>query len=352
MSAPTPYQAALNTSQSLGNAFGQARDTNALDEIFTQIKKAGGKEEDYDNAMRSILKNVSPERQATAYQILQDKIKQNDTNSFLKSLRPQQNMADNATDKKYQANSVQGTNDNMNTSQNSAAMNTANGELNITPEHLIKANAINPTLANTLSKVDQRQQAERHHNESLEFKKAQAERGYHSEYAKKAVEKVDGLRESIPKKETALSLARDAIEQGNLGYFSKDKLADITGISAFRTAKGAQLLTAAKENLLSNMSRVSARAQNQWFEQRLASMFPQIGNTDEANLSIQEMIEGEVAMDNAYLKEFDRIAAEDNQKYGYERKDIEKRARDASKFAEKEIFDRTTYRLKELQEKT
>ncbi|CAB4121570.1 hypothetical protein UFOVP1357_53 [uncultured Caudovirales phage] len=182
------------------------------------------------------------------------------------------------------------------------------------------------------------------------IKEKTEERKFHTTYSAKQEEEANKLRDSIPKKENALNFARDAVESGNMGTFSLDYLADLTGKDVFRTAKGAQLLTAGKENLLSNMSRVSARAQNQWFEQRLASMFPKIGQSKEANLTVQEMLEGEVALDSAYLKEFDRISEEDEGRYGYVRKDASKRAHNAIKPLEKEVFNRSSYRMRELEE--
>ena len=99
------------------------------------------------------------------------------------------------------------------------------------------------------------------------------------------------------------------------------------------------------------MSRTSARAQNLWFEQRLNSMFPKIGQSEEANLTVQEMIEGEVALDKLYTEKYDQLAPEDDQKYGFVKKDIDKRVHDEIKQGEKEIFNRTAYRLRELEER-
>lgn len=194
------------------------------------------------------------------------------------------------------------------------------------------------------------------HNQSIENrdkeerKRFEADRKYHTQFSMKAEQEAEGIRSSLIKKENSLNFARDAIESGDLSYFSKDKLADITGSDLFRTAKGAQLVTAGKENLLSNMSRVTGRAQNMWFEQRLNSMFPKIGQSKEANLTVQEMLEGELALDESYLKEFDKIAERDVQDYGYVKKDISKRANDAIKPVQKEIMQRTTYRMKEIEE--
>lgn len=221
---------------------------------------------------------------------------------------------------------------------------------NIPDEAIAQASMFDPNLARSLQHAKDVALREQREGQKAERKEFEGERKYHTEFSKDAQKEADQLRTAIPKKEYALNFARNAIETGNLDFFSLDKLADITGSDLFRTAKGAQLVTAAKENLLSNMGRVSARAQNIWFEQRLNSMFPKIGQSDEANLTVQEMLEGEVEMDKAYLKAFDRISQEDNEKYGFERKDIKKRAQDSIKGEEKEILKRTSYRMKQLEE--
>lgn len=188
-------------------------------------------------------------------------------------------------------------------------------------------------------------------NEAREKRKTfESDRKHHTQFSKKAEEEVEAIRSSIGKKENSLNFARDSVESGNLSYFSKDKLADATGVDFFRTAKGAQLVTAAKENLLSNLSRVTGRAQNMWFEQRMNSMFPKIGQSKEANLTVQEMLEGEVELDKAYLNEFDKLAEEDQNKYGYVRKDIARRAKEEIKPVEKQVMQRTSYRMKEIEE--
>lgn len=216
----------------------------------------------------------------------------------------------------------------------------------LSDESILQANAMDPTLGRAL----QMQKDTALRQEDKKEKKFQTERQYHSSYSKEHEKQADVLRESIPKKKMALDFARNALETGDLGYFSLDKLADVTGIDLFRTAKGAQLATASKENLLNNMGRVSARAQNIWFEQRLNSMFPKIGQSKEANLTVQEMLEGEVALDNAYLTEYDRVKKEDEDNYGFVKKDASERARSNIKPFEKQILARTSYRMKEVEE--
>jgi len=208
-----------------------------------------------------------------------------------------------------------------------------------------------PQIAKVLQHQEDVSLRERREEETRKRKEFESERSFHTGYSKDQEKEAEIFRSSIPKKEMALKFARDAIEGGQLNYFSLDKLADVTGVDLFRTAKGAQLITASKENLLGNMSRVSARAQNIWFEQRLNSMFPKVGQSEEANLTVQEMLEGEVALDKAYLNEFDRIVEEDEKKYGFTKKDASKRARQNIKSLEKEIMDRTSFRMKEIEEK-
>ncbi len=207
-----------------------------------------------------------------------------------------------------------------------------------------------PGQEGTLGNIAQFELDKRETKKKEDLRKFEGERAFHTGYSKEAVKKADAIRESLPRKEMALNFARNAVESGNVEYFSPDKLADATGNDLFRTAKGAQLITAGKENLLSNMARVSSKAQNQWFEQKLNSMFPRIGQSNEANLTTQEMLEAEAAMDKAYLEEFDRIQEEDDKNYGFERKDIEKRARQAVKPLENHIMNRASFRMKEIEE--
>lgn len=215
---------------------------------------------------------------------------------------------------------------------------------------IAQVTSLDPNLGRVLQHqrdVDLRENRENRTEKRREFEK---EREFHSSFSKEANKEIEGLRSTLPRKEMALDFARNAIETGDLSYFSPDKLADATGIDLFRTAKGSQLATAAKENLLGNMSRISARGLNQWMEQRLNTMFPKIGQSREANLTAQEMLEAESAMDRAYLSEYDRLAAQDEEQYGFERKDIAKRARQAVSAKQKEIFNRASYRIKEIEE--
>lgn len=220
----------------------------------------------------------------------------------------------------------------------------------ISDEDLARANAIDPALGKSLQSSKDTALRENREIEKAKTKKLESERNFHTNYSKKSVDEADALRNSVPKLEMSLDFARNAIESDEVGAFSLANLGERLNIPELQTAKGAQLVTAAKENLLGNMSRVSSKAQNKWFEQRLNSMMAKVGQTKEANLTAQEMLEAEVAMSKAYLNEFERLQDEDDKNYGYERKDISKRAHQAVKPLENHIFKRATYRMKEIEE--
>lgn len=208
----------------------------------------------------------------------------------------------------------------------------------------------NPQLASMLQQNQLAQQKMTQQTELAKQKQFAEERKYQTARGLKGAERIAGVETSMGKKEMALDMARLAVESGEVGAFSKANLAQRLGIPELQTASGAALVTAGKENLLGNMSRVSARAQNIWFEKRLADMFPKIGQSKEANLTTQEMLEGEALIDRSLVEKYNQLEQEDIQKYGFAKGDVEKRARKEIEPLEKEIFNRTVYRMKQLEE--
>ncbi len=219
-------------------------------------------------------------------------------------------------------------------------------------EDILRATAAEPALGNALAKAKDVALRENREKSALQRKEFSEERSYHTQFSKPAEEKVNLLRNTLPKQEAALNYARQAIESGEVGAFTMNHLADLMGADSLRNSKGSQLVLAAKEQLLPTLGRISAKAQNQYMEKRMSSMIPQVGAQDEANLTMQEMLEGEAEIDRAYVTEFDRLVAKDTEEHKFTKKDIEKRARDAVKYKEKEIGKRTAYRMKEIEEES
>jgi phage-related protein len=111
--------------------------------------------------------------------------------------------------------------------------------------------------------------------------------------AKPTLERGRELLENLPYKENALSTMQDAISSGNLGFFTLDNLAEMTGIEGLRSPEGAAFKTASKEFFLGNLSRVGSRGLNQMMERVVLEMAPLIGRKTEANLAVTEILGAE-----------------------------------------------------------
>lgn len=156
-------------------------------------------------------------------------------------------------------------------------------------------------------------------------------------------------REGIQRQEGALRLARNAVENGDLEGFNKDFLADITGAEAFRSAEGALLKTAMKENLLGNLNRVSGRP-NMYIEQQISSMGPQIGRSRTANLGVIEVLEGDAKVARRRSEVIDRLADQYRKDLGYVPANIGRVADEEVRPYAQKIQDVTAYKIQKLRE--
>lgn len=159
-------------------------------------------------------------------------------------------------------------------------------------------------------------------------------RARHFEVSKKALEESENLARVLPVKEAALEHMQEAVESGNLSFFSPDNLAEITGIEGLRSAKGAAFKTASKEYFMGNLSRVGAKGLNQWLEKQLADMSPKIGRKPEANLAVTEILraENDVARKQIELTNF--LADKYESELGYIPRDLSARVeKDLSSYA-------------------
>jgi len=159
------------------------------------------------------------------------------------------------------------------------------------------------------------------------------------ERAKPILARADERAEGITQKENALSLMEDAVTEGNLDFFSLDNVANITGIEALRSPKGAQFISSGKEYFLGSLKRAGSRP-NQWIEQQIQKMLPTVGRSEEANLTVIAALKSELAIEKKQLDIIDRLSAEDEEKLGYVKGNIGQRTRKELKiFADQEQKD-------------
>lgn len=129
------------------------------------------------------------------------------------------------------------------------------------------------------------------------------------------LEKIAEERQALPLKKNAIEQMKSAIQRG--GNLTTDWLADTFNMPFLRTDEGAQLKLATKEFLLGNIGRVGARP-NQWIEQQIAQMAPQVGVRPSANLKMaaglefendisQKRIDLTSELEEKYLREWEYV---------------------------------------------
>lgn len=143
--------------------------------------------------------------------------------------------------------------------------------------------------------------------------------------AKPTLDRARVLSEDLLNKENASSTMRDSISSGNLGMFSLDNLAELTGIEGLRTPEGAVFKTASKEYFLGNLSRVGSRGLNQMMERVILEMAPLIGRKTEANLAVMEIFDAENAVTKKEIELTNQIARDYREKHGTFPEDLSER---------------------------
>lgn len=334
---PSPFFIAQQTSNNLGNAFKKVREENSIENILNQAMNSGSPEILQDS-IGKILSQVSPERQGTAIQYLQNVYnnvqKRNEASKLEKQGRqaardagytygaPNQVAAQQVKDKaKAQRLQQYGLGDpnvpaNLPNAENGtpAYLGDAGQEKNSNqteqpkgPESVLEK--MTDQQLRLLTGHPDREVSEpakailkgRQDETDLKQKKNENWTKFGMERAKKVLDKAEDIAQTLPVKNTALKLMVDSIANKNLSFFSPDNLAEITGVEAFRSPEGALFKTAAKEYFLGNISRAGARP-NQWIEQQISDMMTKIGRSTVANLSVARALQNEIALDQERVR--------------------------------------------------
>lgn len=338
MSSPSPFEIGRLVGNNLNKSFSRQRDNSAIETILSEAMNSGSPES-LQNSIGKILSQVSPERQGLAVQYLQNaynNIQKRNEATRLEGIQkqaaqeggytfgaPPQVQTQQLKDKaKQQRLSQYGLGGDPNAPSN--LPNADNG----TPQYLGGAGGetspntpqmpkpgesvfkrLNDDQLVTLTGAPDREVSEpakaelkrRDEDRKANLKKNENWTKFGMERAKKVLDKAEEIAHSLPVKNTALKLMVDSIANKNLGFFSPDNLAEITGIEAFRSPEGALFKTAAKEYFLGNISRAGARP-NQWIEQQIADMMTKVGRSTEANLSVARALQNETALDEERVR--------------------------------------------------
>lgn len=175
----------------------------------------------------------------------------------------------------------------------------------------------------------------------------ESDRKYETQFALPYLKQIDDQRAAVENKLRASEQLQQAIAQGDSGMFSVNNIARIFNRPELLNASGAQLTSAVKELLVSNIGRVGSRP-NQWIEQQISLALPDLGKSPIANGVLAEGVKGEVELANQRIQLTDQLAAEDRAKYGYVKGDIASRVDKAIKPYADQINKKAAYRMREL----
>ena len=333
---PSSFDIGRQVGNNFANVRREAKDEGVIDQILSEAMTSGDPAI-LQNSIGKILSQVSPERQGVAVQFLQNKMQNLDQKIKQDKLDKQAQTAAQEAGYTYgappqvQARQVQenakksrlgqyGLNANPNTESNlPTAQNGTESQLtgnqgnekpnqNIKPTQSIFKKLTNDQLIvatgapdREISEPAKAELKDRQEKEKLDQRVKTDVFKSDLNRSQKVLERADAISEQIPHKRTSISSMKDAVANRNLGFFSPDNLAEITGIEGFRSPEGAIFKTAGKEYFLGNIARAGARP-NQWIEQQISDMMAKVGRSPEANFSVLRALENELDLDEARVR--------------------------------------------------
>lgn len=373
MGAPSPFEVSRAIGTNLNNSFNRVKDENAIERILSEANQSGDPAV-LQGAISKILSQVAPERQGAAVQHLQSltqniQEKQKLQREEKEKLRQREAATKYGVDadlppalqaeiykqkaKGDRLNSIYGTGGqpanpvgqpmaqpqqqitgqepsvNQNVPQQSFLRGLSDDQLVLYSGHPDKE------ISEPAKQELKRRQEER----TIDQKKEDSKIKRHTDLSQKVLEKADQIAEALPQKKSALGLMKDAIVNRDLSFWSRDNLAELTGIEGLRSQEGAIFKTAAKEYFLGNIARAGARP-NQWIEQQISDMMTKIGRSPEANLSVSRALENELGLDEERVRLTEQISNELENSLGYIPRDLGTRVnRELSKYAERKQLE-------------
>lgn len=194
--------------------------------------------------------------------------------------------------------------------------------LNLTPESVLTAALINPSVGTALSGIYQGQQKASEHGRDFNYKRAG-----------KVLEEADSARTALIDRRLALNTAKQAIDKDEVGFFSPSNisqtLSQITGIDLPQDATGAQLASAGKNFLISTLAKVGGSRPNQFIEQQTYKAAPRIGQSKQANIAAYLPLEAGLEIEEKYLQSIDDLDKYYMQKQGFPPADLARQAQEA-----------------------
>lgn len=134
--------------------------------------------------------------------------------------------------------------------------------------------------------------------------------------ATKFLDKVEDSRKSVQRAKSSLLSAESALADRDLGFFSRDNLANITGVEGLRSKEGAVFNAAAKNFFLADLESAVGRP-NQFLEKILTKAIFDVGKSNEANEALLKFYKNQVDLDEKKIEIADQLEDFYTQKMGF-----------------------------------
>lgn len=165
--------------------------------------------------------------------------------------------------------------------------------------------------------------------QEFEFKKGEAglkhlEHRAQMEYqeAKPTIEHANNLALSLPNQLQDLEGLEQALKSKDFGFFSRDNLAEMSGVEAFRSPEGAQFKSSIKNYFLGDVKGVGGKGLNQWLEKQLNDAMLKIGRDNAANETVLAGFKAKYDRDQMWLDEYRKLYKQQKESQGFVEGDI------------------------------
>lgn len=341
------FTAAYQGGENLAQAREEYSDKSALDNILSRAL-ASNDPEVYQQSIGAILSKVSPAKQGAALQVLNQRAQYLDKNRQEGLNRERTNKAYKELGlpegEQYLPPAVQAQREktrgyekqfknivNPDLSQQTPPLGVSQQPLsrykNLTDDQLIELSNIPAYAQGAKEELKSRQVEIKEDVKKTKETRRQFEsdRTYHSKISDPIVEAANAsLKEEPVKKGLNAQLRKDIASGNTSGFFPF--LVDKMGIESFRNPESARFTSEIKNKFVSSLADIPGARPNMFIERVLSTAQPQLGRSQEANLSVLDLNDFVDDLDFERARQIRNIAKEDRKELGYVRNDVVERA--------------------------
>lgn len=155
----------------------------------------------------------------------------------------------------------------------------------------------------------------------------EADRAFHSKVSDKVVAEADEALKNEPVEKAITAQLRKDIASGNVsGLFPY--MVDKLGLESFRNPESARFTNEVKNKFVESLRDIPGARPNMFIERFLSGAQPQIGRSQEANMSVLDLDAFIKDMKYERAKKIREVAKEDRKELGYVKNDVVERADD------------------------